>query len=259
MLDFKKLSDGIIENKDRAQEYFMEFFTKENFKEYQIDEPLSANQVKAIRTMFESKKRLNERCEKSFSYDPLCIEAFFVYYFITEDVFLNFRFKSYYEKIGDFPDLSSYQKDCFLKILDLYSEFLLDIRNFTTGIKVEKQILKLGGMNRRGLNRLCYMYCMIEDADEFYRLYLDQDFDAYDYMLLLVTLLKHEDTIRAKEVYEDMMKNIPYADHLDHLWDLDENDEKQQSFYQTVEDAYEHINSVPEFFTFINQVREKAV
>ena len=75
----------------------------------------------------ESKKDLPERAELALSHDPLCLEAFFVYYLLSEDVFVNYRFRSYYDQISHFGDLSDYQKKCYLKILDFYVEFLLDI------------------------------------------------------------------------------------------------------------------------------------
>ena len=42
----------------------------------------------------------------------------------------------------------------------------------------------------------------------------------------------------------------------DHLWDLDQNDEKQQEFYQSVEDCYQETAAVPDFFSFMSRVRE---
>ena len=254
MLNFEKLISGPQGGKDQVEAYLLDFFSKKNRKDYQIDPDTDEDQRKAIRIMFESKKDLPERAELALSHDPLCLEAFFVYYLLSEDVFVNYRFRSYYDQISHFGDLSDYQKKCYLKILDFYVEFLLDIGNYTTAIKVQKQILKLGGKSERDIDRLCFMYCMIEKADDLYRLYLDQAFNAYDYLLLIVTLLKHEDTLKAAEVVEDMLKNVKYAEYLDHLWDLDEKDSEQEAFYQTVEDCYEYISAIPDFFTFISQV-----
>ena len=258
MLDFDMLVSGLQENRDNPEEYFVNFFSRSNRKQYHIDSQADDDQVKAIRILFDSKKDLRDRIDQSFSFDPLCLEAFFIYYITSDDVFVDYRFKTYYDQIGRFPDLSAYQKKCYLKIMDFYVEFLLDIGNYTTAIKVQRQIIKLGNVSQKDIDRLSFMYCVIERADDFYRLYLDHMFDAYDYLLLIVTLLKHEDEIRAKEVTQDMFRNIPETEYLDHLWDLDDKDEQQQTFYKTVDECYEYIRGVPDFFTFINRVHQST-
>ena len=53
-------------------------------------------------------------------------------------------------------------------------------------------------LSNKNVNRLSYMYSSIERADDFYRLYLEADFDAYDYLMLLITLLKHDEESKAK-------------------------------------------------------------
>lgn len=257
MPDFDRLVAGLEEHKDDPKSYFEDFFQRKNLKDYHIDEDASADEKKAVRVMFESKKEIRERCDLSFSYDPFCLEAFFVYYVLSEDIFVNYRFQAYYDEIDSYADFSACQKRHYIRLLRFYVEFLMDLSNFTAGIKVERQVMRLSFPAGRGnVNRLSFMYAMKEEADDFYRLYLDYPFDIYDYILLIVTLLKHEDRMRAREVTLDMFKNIRYATYLDHLWDLDEKDEKQKAFYSAIDDLYEYISSIPDFFTFINLVRE---
>ena len=259
MLDFEGLVSRLEERKDDPKAYFEEFFQRKNLKDYRIDDDSSTNEIKAVRVMFESKKELRERCELSFSHDPFCLEAFFVYYILSEDIFANYRFQAYYNEIGSYGDFSSCQKRHYIRLLRFYVEFLMDLNNFTKGIKVERQVMRLSFPPGEGnVNRLSFMYASTEEADDFYRLYLDYKFDVYDYILLIVTLLKHEDRLKAREVTLDMFQNIEYARYLDHLWDLDEKDEKQKEFYSAIDDLYEYISSIPDFFTFINLVREAS-
>ena len=258
MADFISL---VADLKDKdPKEYFASFFTRSAFRNYSIPEEADKAARRAIKEMFVSSAELTERCELAFSYDPLCVEAFFVWFMLTEDVYVDQRFSAYYEHLSEYGDLSSYQKYCFITILRFYSDFLMDIRNFTKAIKVQRQVIRLSGeLSKENVSRLAFMYSVIEEADDFYRLYLDAQFDIYDYILLIVTLLKHEDTLRAKEVTLDMTKNIEYADHLDHLWDLDEKDEKQKEFLTAIDELYDTISTVPEFFSFVAGVQEEAL
>ena len=258
MADFVQLVNGLGDKDPKT--YFEGFFTRSVFKDYQIDESAEKDARQAIKTMFTSSKDLFDRVDLAFDRDPLCLEAFFVYFMLSEDIFVQQRFEAYYEHLSDYGDLSSYQKHCFLIILAFYCDFLMDLHNFTRAIKVQRQIIRLSGELSKGdVNRLSFMYSVIEEADDFYRLYLDSEFDAYDYILLTVTLLKHEDTLRAREVLLDMMEHIEYASYLDHMWDLDEKDEKQKQFIDTVDELYDTICSVPDFFSFAGMVQEETL
>ena len=258
MADFAAL---VADLKDKdPKEYFTSFFTRSAFKTYQIPAEADRTARKAIKEMFFSSSELIERCEQAFSYDPLCVEAFFVWFMLSEDVYVDQRFAAYYEHLSEYGDLSSYQKHCFLTILRFYSDFLMDIRNFTKAIKVQRQAIRLSGeLSKENVSRLSFMYSVIEEADDFYRLYLDAKFDIYDYILLIVTLLKHEDRLRAREVTLDMFKNIEFAGYLDHMWDIDENDAKQKEFLSAIDELYDTICAVPDFFSFIGQVQEEAL
>ena len=258
MLKFDDLVNGLENHKDSIEDYFLSFFSREKYKQYEVDGNPDKDEAKAIRIMFQSKKKLRDRIEESFSYDPFCLEAFFVYYIISEDIYVNYRYKEYYKDSNNFADFSAYQKKCYLKIMDFYVEFLLDIRNITTAIKVQRLIIRLSNdHSQKNINRLSYMYSTIEKADDFYRLYLESEFDAYDYLMLLITLLKHDEDKKAKEVLLDMFRNVKYAEYMDHLWDLDTKDPEQKEFYRLIEDCYSEISCVPDFFAWVNLINEE--
>ncbi|MCR4855413.1 MAG: hypothetical protein K5908_04515 [Erysipelotrichaceae bacterium] len=259
MADYEDLVNGYNGDDEGYEEYLLNFFQKKNLKGYSIAKDAGPDSVKAIRTMFESRKPLQERVDLAFSYDPLCLEAFFVYFIMTEDVFLDYRFRSYYEQIGSYGDLGSYQRAAFIRIMEYYTEFLLDIRNYTRAAKVQRTITRLTNrLDRHNCDRLAVFYARLEEADDFYRLYTEaEDFSVNAYIMLVVTLLKHDDERRAKEVANDMFDHIELSSYIDHLWDLDYSDPAQKEFYEAVENSYEYIRSIPDFFTFMNIVREK--
>lgn len=257
MLSFENLVNDINE-KTKVEEYLLSFFDKKNFKEYEISDKANKDQVKAIKIMFESKKALADRLEDAFEYDPFCVEALFTYLMISEDVFLQLRFNVYYNEASKYGGFDEYEKENYIKILDFYVDFLLDICNVTKAIVVQKLIVKLTNKyTNKAVSRLAYAYYGIEEDNDFYRLYCESEFGAYEYLLLLVTLLKHDEDIKAQEVLMDMFKNIKYAIYLDHVWDLDENDPEQKAFADTVEDCFDDLNSIPTFFSWVNKIREK--
>ena len=257
MSDFEELVEGISGIRTEPETYLNDFFLKKNLKDYVIPENASRESVKAIRIIFESKKELKERARSAFGEDPFCLEAFFAYFVLSEDIYVSYRFEAYRKEASEYADFDDYTKHCYLRIMDLYVDFLLDLHNITLAVTIQRLIVRLsGGMTPRSLSRLAMMYSIIEDEKEFYRLYLDNEFGCYDYLLLLVTLLKHEEQMKAKEVLFDMFEKIEYASYLDHLWDLDLKDPGQEDFYRTVEDCYEEISSIPYFFSWVNELKE---
>ena len=61
MSNVENLINNVPKKNDKVRDYFLNFFTKKNFKEYEIDPSAGPDSVKAIKTMFESKKDLEER------------------------------------------------------------------------------------------------------------------------------------------------------------------------------------------------------
>lgn len=257
MLSYNNLINEITTD-TKVDEYLLNFFTKKNFKEYSIDEAADKNQVKAIKIMFESKKSIADRIEDAFEYDPFCVEALFSYLMISEDVFLQLRFDAYYDELNDYPNFNKYQKDCYIRILSLYVDFLLDINNVTKSIMIQKLIIKLtNDFNQAAISRLAYAYYVKEDADEMYKLFAEDKFGIYEYILCLITLLKHDEKLKAQEVLLDMFEKEEYGTYLDHVWDLDETDPKQEKFMKTVDDCFDDLKAIPTFFSWVNKVREK--
>ena len=257
MANFNNLVNN-VKNPDNIEEYLLDFLTKKNLKEYDIPDGIDKDQLKAIKIMFESKKALRDRVDDAFDYDPFCKEAFFTYMMLVEDVYLQIRFDAYLKELNDYPSFDAYQKECYLVILNFYVEFLLDISNITGAIKIQKMMIQLtNNASKADISRLSYMYFSIENEQDFYRLYLDNKFSLYDYLLLVVTLLKHDEEMKAREVLVDMFDNVKYGTFLDHVWDLDENDPEQKEFIKIVNDSYEDLVSIPTFFSWVNKTREK--
>lgn len=257
MSNFDELVAG-ISTETKVDEYLLKFFTKKNFKEYEIQGEPDKKQLKAIKIMFESRKSLADRIEDAFHQDPFCTEAVFSNIMISEDVFIQLRFNAYMKALNEYPRFNEYRKRCFIKMLNFYVEFLLDIYNCTKAIEIQKLVVKLTNKySGKSVSKLAYAYFITENAEEFYKLYTETDFDTYDYLLLMVTLLKHDDDLRAQEVLLDMYKNIEYGTYLDHVWDLDLNDPKQKEFHDIVNDCFEDIKSIPTFFSWVNRKREK--
>jgi len=257
MLSFENLISDIAKTREDPKEYLLGFFTKENFKKYSLDNNPDKDEIKAIKIMFESKKDLLDRVNAALKYDPFCLEAFFVYFVLSEDIYVNYRFEAFYKEMNEFADLDDHQKYNYLRIMDFYVEFLMDVHNFTRAIKVQKMLIRLrNDLNNKDMHRLVYLYYEIEDAEELYRFYANNEFDDYAYLLLIVTLLKNDETLKAKEVLLEMFEKIEYASYLDHLWDLDLNDPKQKQFYSTVEKSYVELSSIPDFFSWVNMIKE---
>lgn len=257
MANYKDLVNN-VKNNEKIEDYFLDFFTKKNFQDYEVNDGISKDQLKAIKIMFESKKELRARVDDAFDYDPFCKEAFFVYMMLVEDVYLQIRFDAYLKELNNYPSFDEYQKECYLIILNFNVEFLLDIGNITGAIKIQKLMIQLSNnASKADVSRLAYMYFSLENIQDFYRLYLDNKFSLYDYLLLVVTLLKHEEEMKAREVLVDMFDNVKYGTFLDHVWDLDESDPEQKEFIKIVNDSYEDLVSIPTFFSWVNKTREK--
>lgn len=259
MINFNNLVNDISKD-TKVEDYLLNFFTTKNFKNYVVSDSTNKLQVKAIKTMFTSKKEIKDRIEDAFSFDPFCIEALFSYLMMSEDVYLQLRFDAYYKEINNYGGFDDYQRKCYIEILNFYVDFLLDISNITKAIEVQKMIVKLTNeYSDKTVSRLAYSYFTIEDADGFYRLYLEAKLGLYEYLLLMITLLKHDEKLKAQEVLLDMYDNIEYGTYLDHVWDLDENDPKQKEFNDIVQDCFDDLNSIPTFFSWVNKTREKYV
>ena len=259
MTDFELLVSDVAASGADPLVYLNAFFVRNNLPNYKIPDDLDDEDYRAVKMMFESRKELRKRARSALDIDPLCLEAFFTYYLLSEDLYVYYNFRDYFSKADEYADFDDSQQRRYLRILDFFVEFLLEIHNVTEAVKVQRMIIRLSGKaTEMMINRLSYMYMLLEDDEEFYRHYLSYDFDEYDYLLLLVTLLKHEEDYKAREVLNDMLAKIDYADYLDHAWDLDQSDPKQKEFYQLVEGCSMQIGSVLDFFGWVNKNKLRA-
>ena len=259
MLNFLNLKiQAYKTDSDKINDFLLDFFNKKNFKEYEIDEDADRNQVKAIKIMFTSSKDLKKRIEDAFDYDMFCREAFLAYYLISEAVFLQLRFNQYYSLLDEYAEFNEYEKKCYIDILNIYGDFYGEIHNYTKCINVSKMVIKLANKASDDIiSKLSYMYFLIEDEKEYYRLYTNYELDTIQYLLLIVTLLKYDEDLKAQEVLLDMFEKNEYALYLDHIWDLDDKDEEQRKFYAEVDSCFEDLMSVPNLFSWINKVKTK--
>ena len=242
-MDFYELVNNIyqIDKIENKRSHLNDFFVKENFKKYEYDESIDEKSLKAIKYMFTSKHDLLQRADEALDMDPFCIEAIFVYYLFGADAYVYILFKSYYDSISSYPKYSIREKTVYLNVLDFFVEFLLDIFNYTEAIKVEKLIIKLtNNIGLKEIDRLSTLYYAIEDDEEFYKLYCEVESLPLDsYILLMLTLLKHDEEYKAKQVLWDMQKNIKHSDYIDHIWDIKEDDKELQEFYKDVDSCFE--------------------
>ena len=235
------------------------FFRRENLKEYAIEAGLDRGQLKAIRYMFESRKELLGRAEKALDIDPFCSEAFLVCFIMLPDVYLNDSFRFYFDLASSYGDMDRHEKLNYLRILDLYVDFLMDIGNISRAIKVQQMLIRLNkGGSTVQFDRLAMMYFLLEDESEFYRLYAGNDLSGYSLLLLVLTLLKHDDTFRAKEVLKEFMAKEPCASYLDHLWDIDHDDPAQKAFDDLLLSLSDQIDSIPDFLDWVREVKEEV-
>lgn len=257
MTNYEQLVKG-VENSKNLEEYFLDFFTKDNLKNYEINSELSPYEVKAVKHLFKSKKDLRDRIDEALEMDALCMEALFAYMMLTEDLFLSYRFEHYYkEVVPQYYELTKRQKNDFIVFMEYYLDFLIDISNITKAIKVLKTIIKItNDHSEKYISKLAKLYHYNEDVEGLYRLYQYNEFTFKDYLLLLLTLLKHEDENRAKDILSDMFEKIEYSEYIDHIWEIDEDDPKQKQIATQIEELYDDLLAVPDFFSWISRIKE---
>ena len=239
-----------------------DFFIMSNYDNYMI--PENANEIErdAIRIMFDDKKDIIDRVYDATNIDPFCIEAFYLELSTrNESGDVNNLFMSYYRKKDEFEDLPPYSKSNYLIILDFFIEYLIDIHNITKAIFVQKDLMKISKQNmNRNTTRLCYLYFLLEECEDYYEFYQESEFkDPVAYMLLINTLLKHDQFDRAKIVLNDMITYVPFSNYIYRIWDLDESEVEAIDFKEAVESCYEELNSVPDFFLWCKENIEEVV
>lgn len=247
-------------DEDEVRDYLADFFHPENKNKYLNDERFSDEDFDALEVMFEDDEILNKAYE-ALDVSPFCLEAFVVIYKLENDVALYDFFDEFNGEEYDYDVLSDYHKYAYGMIESYYVDFLINIRNLTKAKNVLLTLIAKDNKMAESNNfRLSYIYSCLEDLDSFYKLYLDTGFtEAFSYILLLVVCLKYGDKSKAKEVYGEFLTHFKYATYVDHIWDLDDNDDDAAlEMKMTMSACYSEICSVPNFFSWCSDNKEKV-
>lgn len=263
MLSFDQLVYEIeLTEPEAVLKYLENFFVFDNYAQYLIDEKSDSNDKESILKMFQDKEPILQRANTVLNNNNFCIEAFFVCYCLSEETSLNVFMNNMYHKQNEYKLFSEYQKNNYLRILSFYVQFLINIHNITFAIKVLKTIIKLEeNYSDIYVSRLAYLYCLIENKDDFYDLYLNVGFrQITPYILLMIVLLKHEEELKAKEVFSELLSKFEYAEYIDHIWDLDDvDDEEAIEFKNIMELCFEEICAIPYFFSWCSDNKELSL
>lgn len=254
-LTYNDILDEISEmNIDERKAFFESFFVRDNLSNYYLDDVLSENERGAVELLFEGQGSLSERVMEALNKDGNCREAFLVSDSILDDVITYDNFRKLSKRVGEFESLSPYSKASFLTALEMYSDFLTSIQNITGAIRQLKTMLSL--CDNPGYHRyvkLAFLYGLLEDHESLYELCESIDCeDCFIYLVTIVTLLKHGDD-RAEDIFHDMLRQFPESSYIDHMWDLDMSKAENARLADNVDDCYDMICSLPDFFSWCNE------
>ncbi len=243
---------------DDVEDFLENYFHPKKREQYMADERFEAEDYDSLEMMFQDYD-LIDKAYDALDVNPFCMEAFVVVYKLESDVSLFNFFNDFNDKDFDYNSLSEYHKYVYGLIESYYVDFLINIRNLTGAKNVLLNLLNKDERLYEGnLFRLSYLYSCLEDLDSFYNLYLDSGFkEAFSYILLLVVCLKHGDKQKAKEVFGEFLSSFKYASYIDHIWDLDDNDEDGAvEMRMTMSACYSEICSIPNFFSWCEENKE---
>lgn len=247
-----------IEKQD-IRNYLESFFAPGKFDLYLIDERCDEKDIEAISKMFSDGDVL-DKANAVLNKNPFCLEAFYVFYKLEEDSPLYDYFESIASKNDEYDSFSDYKKFVYESIMTCFVNFLSDIGNITGAINNLKIMMaKNDNLYNNNLFRLCYLYAMVENLDDYYNLYLDSGFrDAVSYILLILVCLKHNDKLKAKEVYTEFLSVYKYGHYIDHIWDLDDNNEDEAlEIKLALKVCYDDLLSIPYFFKWCGENKEE--
>ena len=263
MLSFDQLiyeTQG-LENEE-LEKYLVNFFTPNNYDDYLIDPACNEDEKMDIYDMFHNTEDILVRALMILDKSPLCLEANYVNYLLNEETMVDVWFNTLMHKSGEYNGFSEYGRYAYIRLLNIYAQFLMDIHNVTFAIKVIKRIIQLEGRcSDDNIAKLAYMYSILEKDDEFYELYLNEEFNEMaPYLLLIVVLLKHEEELKAREVLSDFIDRFKYGDYIDHIWELDSNESEEAiALRSAIDICFEEICSVPYFFSWCFDNKEKKL
>lgn len=247
--------------KEDIRAYLEGFFAPGKFSQYLIDERCDDEDYKSIELMFQEGDVL-EKASSILNKNPFCLEAFYVFYKLEEDLPLYYYFESIAKRDDEYENFSDYHKFVYESIITCFINFLSDIGNISSAINNLKIMMsKSDVLYNNNLFRLCYLYAMVENLDDYYDLYLSTGFkDAVSYILLIVVCLKHNDTLKAKEVYLEFLNTYKYGEYIDHIWDLEDNNEDEAlEIKLALRVCHDDLLAVPYFYSWCLDNKEKIV
>lgn len=254
------LEDTLYLEIPSARIYFTGFFKIENENEYEFDNRMSEANISALRYLFENEDDLDARVDEVLEIDPLCIEGWYIRHKLAEDEENHHLLRSYLAMSKDYAGFNEYEKDNYRFILMRHADYLAAIHNVHKALSVLDLLSGLEGTRQGLVEMYAICYAALERGDEFYDLYLDTEFTSlFQYLMLIVTLLKEENYLRAEEVCRDMIEVYPLSIFLDHPQDLADDESKEaENFFNTLDFIYDHLLSVEDFFTWFKETKKTA-
>ena len=245
---------------EEIEDYLESFFTTTKLANYVMDELASDEDKEAIYEMFTGQGDVLSRAIRVIETNPFCLEANLVYYRLNDETISYAHFTDIYAKGNLYDTFTPYQKKAFIQILRLYGEYLTNIFNRSQAVKIINEAARFDGKyTSDDIINLAFLYNEKEDATNFYNLYLQEDFDNIEvYLLLLVVLLKNDEELKAKEVFNDLLARNKYVEYIDHIWDISEDySEESIEFQKAVNNCFEQLTTVPNFFSWCADNKEE--
>ncbi|MBQ6367298.1 MAG: hypothetical protein IJJ30_01955 [Erysipelotrichaceae bacterium] len=254
------LEDTLYLEIPAARIYFNGYFKIENEEDYEFDERMSEANIRALRYLFESEDELEARVDEALEIDPLCLEAWYICHKLSEDEENHHLLRRYLALSKEYPGFNEYEKDNYRFILMRHADYLAAIHNVHKALSVLDLLSGLEGSRQGLVEMYALCYATLERGEEFYQLYLDTEFTSlFQYLMLIVTLLKEESFQRAEEVCRDMIEVYPLSVFLDHPQDLADDESKEtETFFNTLDFVYDHLLSVEDFFLWFKETKKTA-
>lgn len=260
----KTYNDLVEETKEmdveEARAYLCNFFRDGNEDSYIIDEDADADGREAILALFENGKTYMDKINDSLKYNEYCKEAILLEKRGYEDPIVEAEFNANIIETNDYDSFSPYKKKCFHSFLKLYSDFLFDVGNITKSIKIFRMYFDLSNdYSKENMRDISFKYAIVEDDKGFYQFFLDHEFKYPEpYLLLISVLLKHEEYDKAKEVLNEMVDEIKYADYIYRMWELADNQTDEACiFKEAVDFCFDEMTTYPCYFSFCKENIDK--
>lgn len=258
---FKLVTDITYMDDDELLDYFEDFFDINNLETYSFDSLANKKERESARRMF-GVDDVFDRASEVLSDDPLCLEAFYVFYRMADDYSLYLYFDKMFNQKSKFKKYSKYKKYAYKQIIDNYVTFLLDLRSYTQAIAVEMAVIESLEICGQGeITRLAFLFALKEDFDSLYDLYIKVGFfDETSYICLITTALKNNEEIKAIEVLNDFTSEYKYAEYIDHPWDLEKlEDNEALKMNEALGACFELIRSVPYFIHWCKDNKKEPI